>query len=99
MMGTLIVKGLKVSQSYPISFHRKSASGGILAKFPAKFTGKHLFQSLFLNKVAGLTLRRLLLSFYTKGFLFLKTRDLLMFSEFFDEIFYFVTRDELVKIH
>ena len=98
-MGTLIVKALNVNQSYPISFHRESASGDVLAKFQAKFTGKHLFQSLFLNKVAGLTFRRLLLSFYTRGFLFLKTRDLLMFSEFFDEIFYFVTRNELVKIH
>ena len=32
---------------------QKQSPGGVLRDF-AKFTGKHLFQRLFLNKVAGL---------------------------------------------
>ena len=41
-------------------FHEKQLSRGVLKKCAlrnfAKFTGKHLCQSLFLNKVAGLML-------------------------------------------
>ena len=41
---------------YVRSSHRRcSVRKGVLRKF-AKFTGKHLWQSLFLNKVTGLQL-------------------------------------------
>ena len=46
----------KVNRAFYRSSHRRcSVRKGSLRNF-AKFTGKHLYQSLFFNKVAGLTL-------------------------------------------
>ena len=45
----LRVKVVKYRSSYPEVFCKK----GVLGNF-AKFTGKHLWQSLFFNEVAGL---------------------------------------------
>ena len=50
--------------------HSKAATGGVpwkegvLENF-AKFTGKHLCQSLFLNKVAGLRLSQMLIKLWS----------------------------------
>ena len=45
-------KGL-LSATFSFGFTPEAATGGVLRTF-AKFTGKHPWQSLFLNKVAGL---------------------------------------------
>ena len=44
---------LKYFQRYEIQMFRLNTKQGVLKNF-AKFTGKHLCQSIFLNKVAGL---------------------------------------------
>ena len=46
--------GLRSESRHVKSNVQKQSSGGVLRYF-AKFTGKHLCQSLFFNKVAGLS--------------------------------------------
>ena len=59
-VNVLLIPGPKNTQARCRSRHSKcSEEGGVLENF-AKFTGQHLYQSLFLNKVAGLSLQRYL---------------------------------------
>ena len=50
---------MRLREDYDFTCLLKQSSGGVLENF-AKFTGKHLCQSLFFNKVAGLVLVTLL---------------------------------------
>ena len=54
MMGRLVVKGLNMCNVCPEAVVRRCSVKTVFFKIPQNFTGKHLCQSLFFNKVAGL---------------------------------------------
>ena len=81
--------------SYRSSHRRCSVKKGVLRKF-AKFTGKHLCQSLFLNKVAGALKEALAQVFSCEFCEFSKnsflTEHVWATASFFISIFYFMLK-------
>ena len=55
---TLCLAPVKISK-HRSSHRRCSVRKSVITNFEKKFTGKHLYQSLFFNKVAGLRQKRL----------------------------------------